>query len=217
MKVAQSWDDGVVDDLRLTDLLRRYGATATFNLNPGLYQSGRSFGWHYGDKEVWRLARDELTTVYAGFEIANHSLTHPNLADLSPMDLAREVGDSRRLLQDWFQQPVRGFCYPFGTFNPAVKEAIRATGHLYARTVAEYDGVFPPSDPLEFGVSCRFADPAFWSRYEQAKANNGVFFFWGHSYELINDAMWADLEHKIAGISADPAAEWVNLESLFAA
>ena len=216
MKVAQSWDDGVVDDVRLIELLRRYRAKATFNLNPGLHQAGRAFSWRYGDKEVWRLGSDELAAVYAGFEIANHSLTHPSLPDLSEVDLAREVGDSRRLLQDWFQQPVRGFCYPFGTFNPTVKEAIRAAGHRYARTVAEYDEVFPPGDPLEFGVSCRFADPAFWSRYEQAKANNGVFFFWGHSYELLDDAMWADLEHKIAGISADPAAEWVDLESLFA-
>lgn len=75
--------------------------------------------------------------------------------------------------------------------------------------------MFPPVDMLEFGVNCRFADPAFWARYECAKASNGVFFFWGHSYELVNEAMWADLEDKIAGISADPAAEWVNLEALF--
>ncbi|MBK8898665.1 MAG: polysaccharide deacetylase family protein [Candidatus Competibacteraceae bacterium] len=217
MKVVQSWDDGVVDDLHLTELLRRYGATATFNLNPGLHQSRRAFSWRYGDKEVWRLGQEELAAVYAGFEIANHSMTHPNLPDLASADLAREVGESRRILQDWFQQPVRGFCYPFGTWNHAVKEAVRAAGHVYARTVAEGASVFPPSDPLEFGVGCRFADPAFWSRYEQAKANDGVFFFWGHSYELTDDGMWADLENKIAGISADPAAEWVNLESLFAA
>jgi peptidoglycan/xylan/chitin deacetylase (PgdA/CDA1 family) len=216
VRVVQSWDDGVVDDVRLTDLLRRYGATAAFNLNPGLHQSQRSFSWRYGDKEVWRLGRDEMVDVYAGFEIANHSLTHPYLPDLSPTDLEREVRDSRHLLQDWFQQPVRGFCYPFGGFSPAVKDAIRAAGHLYARTVAEVEPVFPPTDPLEFGANCRFADPAFWTRYEQAKVANGVFFFWGHSYELVNEAMWADLENKIAGISADPATEWVNLETLFA-
>lgn len=215
MRVAQSWDDGVVDDVRLTELLRRYGATAAFNLNPGLHQRQRSFSWRYGDKEVWRLGQDEWVDVYAGFEIANHSLTHPYLPDLPPTDLMREVQDSRRRLQDWFQQPVRGFCYPFGGFNSAVKAAIRAAGHLYARTVTEVDPVFPPADPLEFGVNCRFADPAFWTGYARAKAANGVFFFWGHSYELINEAMWADLEHKIASISADPAAEWVNLETLF--
>jgi len=215
VKVLQSWDDGVVDDVRLTGLLRRYRARATFNLNPGLHRPGRSFSWRYGDKEVWRLGRDELVEVYAGFEIANHSLTHPNLPDLSPAELEREVGDSRRLLRDWFQQPVRGFCYPFGGFNPAVKDAIRAAGHGYARTVAEVEPLFPPADPLELGVSCRFNDPAFWTRYQRARAADGVFLFWGHSYELVNEAMWADLEDKIARISADPAVEWASIETLF--
>ena len=215
MKIVQSWDDGVVDDVRLTELLRRYQATATFNLNPGLHQPNRSFSWRYGDKDVWRLGRDELADIYAGFEIANHSLTHPYLSDLSPMDLIREVRDSRLILQDWFQQPVRGFCYPFGGFNATVKEAVRNAGHSYARTVAEIDPVFPPTDPLEFGANCRFADPEFWIRYERAKAINGVFFFWGHSYELINEVMWAVLEDNIFRISTDPVAEWVSLEALF--
>lgn len=108
LKVVQSWDDGVVEDARLTELLRRYRARATFNLNPGLHRRQRSFGWRCGDQEVWRLGWDELSEVYAGFEIANHSLSHPNLSDLGPLDLEREVRDSRRLLQDWFQQPIRG-------------------------------------------------------------------------------------------------------------
>lgn len=215
MKAVQSWDDGVVDDIRLTDLLRRYGATATFNLNPGLHRSQRSFGWKHDDKDVWRLGQDELVSVYAGFEIANHSLNHPYLPDLSSVELDREVRDSRRILQDWFQQPIRGFCYPFGGVNPAVKGAVCAAGHVYARTVNERDPVFPPSDPFEFGVSCRFQEPAFWSRYERAKASGGVFCFWGHSYELTTEAMWADLEEKIARISADPATEWASLETLF--
>lgn len=215
MKIVQSWDDGVIDDVRLTALLRRYRATATFNLNPGLHHPQRTFSWRYGDKEVWRLGRDELTTVYAGFEIANHSLTHPFLADLSPADLVREVRESRLILQDWFDQPVRGFCYPFGGLNAVVKDAVRAAGHCYARTVSELELIFPPVDPLEFGVHCRFADPQFWSRYQSVRAVNGVFFFWGHSYELINEAMWVDLEDKIARISADSVTEWVNLETLF--
>lgn len=35
LKVVQCWDDGVYTDLRLTELLRKYNAKATFNLNPG--------------------------------------------------------------------------------------------------------------------------------------------------------------------------------------
>ena len=132
-----------------------------------------------------------------------------------PEALDCEIRESRCRLQDWFQQPVLGFCYPFGSFNAAVKDAIRAAGHRYARTVTEVERLLPPADPLELGVSCRFNEPAFWTRYERARAADGVFLFWGHSYELINEAMWADLEEKIARISADPAAEWVRIERWF--
>jgi peptidoglycan-N-acetylglucosamine deacetylase len=147
------------------------------------------------------LGVDELIEGYAGFEIANHSLTHPWPPDLAGADLAREVWDGRRALQDWFDQPARGFCYPFGGVNSMVKAAVRAAGYCHARTVNEHSPVFPLTDPFDLGVSCRFADPAFWNHYQCAKAAHGVFFFWGHSYELISEAMWIDPEEKIAGIS----------------
>ena len=115
--------------------------------------------------------------ICVGFGIANHSLNHPYLPDLSPTALEREMRDSRRILQDWFQQPVRGFCYPFGGVNQVVKAAVRAAGHIYARTVNEHESLFPSVDLFEFGVSCRFSDLAFWKRYEHAKADNSVFFF----------------------------------------
>jgi hypothetical protein len=38
IKVAQCWDDGVLNDLKLTELLRKYNAKATFNLNPALHR-----------------------------------------------------------------------------------------------------------------------------------------------------------------------------------
>jgi peptidoglycan/xylan/chitin deacetylase (PgdA/CDA1 family) len=215
MRISQSWDDGVVDDIRLVALLRQYCATATFNLNPILYRSQRTFSWSNGNKAVWRLGRDELVDVYSGFEIANHSMSHPNLLNLSKKELAYEVLDSRLLLQDWFQQPIRGFCYPFDGYNPTVKEVVRAAGHVYARTIIECESILPPTDPYEFKVSCRFNDPAFWALYQRAKSSDGVFCFWGHSYELANEAMWVALEEKISSISSDPAADWTNIETLF--
>ncbi len=160
MRISQSWDDGVVDDIRLLALLRQHYATVTFNLNPILYRSQRTLSWSNGNRSVWRLGRDELAEVYYSFEIANHSMSHQSLLNLAKKELASEVLDSRLLLQDWFQQPVRGFCYPFGDCNPTVKEAVRAAGHVYARTIIECDSIFPPTDPY-YKVSCMFNDPAF--------------------------------------------------------
>ena len=53
----------------------------------------------------------------------------------------------------------------------------------------------------------------FWDKYETAKQGK-AFYFWGHSYELINDEMWEDYEEKIKRISEDPDAEWGEIADL---
>jgi hypothetical protein len=71
-------------------------------------------------------------------------------------------------------------------------------------------------DACQIAPDCHYADPQFWGRYEAAKSSaDAVFWFWGHSYELTDDAAWHDLEHKIASITADPASVWVDLPDLF--
>jgi peptidoglycan/xylan/chitin deacetylase (PgdA/CDA1 family) len=134
MKLMQCWDDGVTSDVRLVSLLRRYGAHATFNLNAGLHARERQFGWHHQGTEVWRLGRDELRQVYAGFNVANHSLTHPHPEQLPIESARREIQEGRAHLQDLFDQPVSGFVYPFGSFDDGVRQAVRDAGHIYART-----------------------------------------------------------------------------------
>ena len=43
MKVVQCWDDGVITDIRLIEILKKYNAKATFNLNIGLMKPERAF------------------------------------------------------------------------------------------------------------------------------------------------------------------------------
>jgi peptidoglycan/xylan/chitin deacetylase (PgdA/CDA1 family) len=147
MKLVQCWDDGVTTDVRLVSLLRRHGARATFNLNAGLHARQRQLGWHHRGTEVWRLGHGELREVYEGFGIANHTLTHPHLERL-PMEVARsEIRDGRARLQDLFDQPVRGFAYPFGSFDDAVMQAVREAGHRYARTTRAAHAELPRPRP----------------------------------------------------------------------
>ena len=114
-----------------------------------------------------------------------------------------------------FRALVLGFAYPFGTFSDVVKEELRAAGYAYARTVAVADQVFPPADPMELHVSAHVHAPTFWESFDRAKAAGGVFYFWGHSYEIRNDAMWREFEETIARLSADPDVRWVNNIDLF--
>jgi len=67
---------------------------------------------------------------------------------------------------------------------------------------------------MAFHPNCHFLAPDLWSRYEEARSG-GVFYFWGHSYEIITEAMWHDFEEMIARISADSKTRWGELADLF--
>lgn len=214
LTLIQCWDDGVASDARLADVFRRHGAKATFNLNAGLHDKHRRLDWVYQDTEVWRLGLDELRDVYAGFAIANHSLTHPHL-DGIPLDAARrEIADGRDRLEQLFGMAVTGFAYPFGTYNDSVMSVVREAGHVYARTVRSVAHPFPPIDAMAFHPCCHFLAPDFWERYELAR-DRGVFYFWGHSYELTSEPMWLVFEQTIARLSSDPMACWKDVAELF--
>ena len=216
MKILQSWDDGIVDDIRLIEILRKYDTTATFNLNIGLNKDERVFGWNNKGREVWRLSLKEMPDLYKGFEIAGHSMTHPYLTQCSDEALKYELFESRKILQDMFQQAITGFCYPFGVFNDYIKKLLVDAGYTHARGIEKANNVLPPNEPFEFNPHCHFLDKNFWSCFEEAQnAKSDYFFFWGHSYEFSDDKMWDDFESKIQTLSNDSNNEWVNIASLF--
>ena len=214
MRVVQCWDDGVDADVRLIEILQRHAAKATFNLNAGLHEKRRKAAWVYEGTQVSKLGWDEMRDVYDGFTIANHSLSHPYLERISIEDARRDIEEGRDRLQQFFGQAVLGFAYPYGTYNKAVAEAIREAGHVYARTVRNVEQPFPPADAMEFHPCCHFQAEDLWERYEKARSG-GVFYFWGHSYEIINESMWAAFEEIIERISNDPAARWSDVADLF--
>lgn len=144
MKLMQCGDDGVSSDVRLVVRLRRHGARATFNLNAGLRARERCFGRRHQDTEVRRLGRDELREVHEGFCVANHALMHPYLDALPIEAVRREVHDGRARLQVLFDQPVRGFVYPFGRFNERLRRPQMRQAHEMA-LAAQFDSRGPIS------------------------------------------------------------------------
>jgi len=61
MRIMQCWDDGDVDDIRLVEILKKHGARATFNINPGGWKSKRREAHRFkGTYQVHKLALDEM-------------------------------------------------------------------------------------------------------------------------------------------------------------
>ena len=75
--------------------------------------------------------------VRAGWEIDDHTLTHPDLTTLDAAGLHREIFVSRAIIQRLTGQRVSFFCYPSGAYDATVVSAVRQAGFLGATTTNE--------------------------------------------------------------------------------
>jgi peptidoglycan/xylan/chitin deacetylase (PgdA/CDA1 family) len=72
-----------------------------------------------------------------GAEIGSHSMTHRSMTSLSAKELAFELAESKKRIEDITGKTVTSFAYPFGTlrdFNAAVADAMREAGYAFALT-----------------------------------------------------------------------------------
>ena len=71
-----------------------------------------------------------------GHEIGSHTQTHPNLTALSPAKLHAEVFDSKTDLTSTMGiSGVNTFIYPYGDYNPAVRQEVVRAGYMGARSI----------------------------------------------------------------------------------
>lgn len=83
----------------------------------------------------------------AGWELASHTINHPDLTSLSPSELETEVAGSREQISEKFDVPIDFFCYPAGKFDAEVVAAVEDAGYKGAVTVL--DGLATPDKPYE--------------------------------------------------------------------
>jgi len=71
------------------------------------------------------------------WEIGSHTVTHPNLTELSDHQLIKELRDSKKNLEEITSTKVVSLAYPFGAYDNRVK-AIAARHYAFARSVSCY-------------------------------------------------------------------------------
>jgi peptidoglycan/xylan/chitin deacetylase (PgdA/CDA1 family) len=126
-----TFDDGWASSLdEIAPILGRFGARGTFYVNPGLW------GIQHPDVQgpPGRLLDREgaLALLAAGMELGSHTMSHPNLTTLDDAELARELSDSKRAVEDLTGRPCRTFAYPYGKFDGRVSAAAEAAGYELA-------------------------------------------------------------------------------------
>ena len=208
--ITFSYDDGVTQDIRLIELLNKYGLKCTFNLNSELL-SKKGMLIREGQRiSHYKVHPQDVKDIYDGHEVAVHTLTHPNLTQRDDAEVIRQVETDRLNLSRLVGYEVVGMAYPCGGVNndDRVAELIKKnTGVKYSRTITT-TGSFDLQDNLY-----RFNPTAFHLNFDELMRlgtsfielkpeTPKIFYIWGHSYEMDYGAdYWVKLEEFFKLIS----------------
>lgn len=133
---AITFDDGFLDTVTTAlPVLKKHGHRATCYVVSD--RMGQDNGWSRDVLGVTSPLADAGAMrewIDAGMELGAHTRTHARLTLLDDAALADEIGGSRRALQDTFGVPVSQFCYPWGSHDDRVVDAVRAAGFEGATT-----------------------------------------------------------------------------------
>jgi len=75
--------------------------------------------------------------VQHGHEIGAHSMTHPILTRMEETGLDAEIAGARRALSLAAGCDIAGFCYPNGSYTPAIAQTVATAGFDYALTTRQ--------------------------------------------------------------------------------
>ncbi len=222
--ITTSWDDGHKCDVRLARMLKEHGLKATFYVAPENQE--------FAKQDL--LTLPEIRDLSQDFEIGAHSMTHRRLPAITEEEAAREVTESKAMLEDVTGKEVKVFCYPGGAYTKVHAQLVRDAGYRYARTVQRY--MFAVGDPYEAGTSLHVYD--HWTDFRQisrfskfhpikvlrslkwdflAKAmfdhvlrEGGIYHIWGHSWEIDEHGDWQRLEDVLRYIGGNPRVSYVT-------
>lgn len=207
-----SYDDGVTQDKRLVEIFNKYNLKATFNINSELLGKDG-----YLDREGRRVDHiknnpEDIKHIYAGHEVAVHTLTHPNLTQINDdNEVLRQVEQDRINLSELVGYDVVGMAYPCGGVNcdDRVAEIIKNNTPIrYARTIDVTKSFEPYEDLYQYNGTLyhhKYRDNLFEMGEKFLELNTDtpkVFYIWGHSYEFdIYPERWEQFEEFCKMIS----------------
>jgi peptidoglycan/xylan/chitin deacetylase (PgdA/CDA1 family) len=121
--VVLTFDDGTRDHLLVARELRERGLPAIFFVPLGRVGSDG----HLRSEEVQELER-------LGHLVGSHAVRHTRLDALSSMELAEEVVESKRGLDQLLERPVTFFAAPGGSVHPELATVLAKAGYEAARS-----------------------------------------------------------------------------------
>ncbi len=193
-----SYDDGVLQDRRLVEIFNEFGLKATFNINSQLLGLGGQLDFHGKTIQHCKVEAEDVQRIYAGHEIAVHTLTHPNLTQLEEPEIIRQVEQDRLALAKLAGYEIHGMAYPCGGVNndDRVAAIIKGkTGVKYARTITSTHSFDLQTNLYRFNPTVHHLE---WDKLQELvkdfvdlkPTQPALFYIWGHSYEFDIENTW---------------------------
>lgn len=208
--ITFSYDDGITQDIRLIELLNKYGLKCTFNINSELLGKKGVLSRNGQRIAHYKIHPLDVKNVYEGHEVAVHTLTHPNLTQLDDAEIIRQVEQDRLNLSELAGYEVIGMAYPCGGVNndDRTAEIIREnTGVKYCRTITCNNSFSLQDNLYRFNPSAFHLDfdnlMSLGQQFIDMEAQTlQIFYVWGHSFEMdYHPDYWIRLEEFFKLIS----------------
>ncbi len=227
--VTTSWDDGHPLDLRVAELLMKYGISGTFYV-PRTTEHGT-------------MRPSEMRTLSTIFEIGAHTMRHIVLTETTDEEAWQEISRSKAWIEDTIGSSCLLFCPPRGRYgrrhldmaSRAKYIGLRSTELLSLDRPRQRGGLLLmpttlqayPHTRLDFARNaikrkaagnlwrCIAHGGGDWARLgesllRRALAHGGVFHLWGHSWELEKTGQWRRLD-DVLRLVGDVAKQAVSL------
>lgn len=193
-----SYDDGFVQDIRLIEIMDKYGLKGTFNVNSGMYLPEDAVRKEFFGR--MKLSEAQKLYINSGHEVAVHALTHPFLDKLDTAEIIYEITEDKKAIEKHYGKITRGMAYPFGTYNENVADVLKKCHIAYARTTKSTYNFALPENWLMLHPTChhnyekldelikKFVETP--TRYQIPE----MFYLWGHSHEFHRNDNWCVIE-----------------------
>ncbi|HZW83635.1 MAG TPA: polysaccharide deacetylase family protein, partial [Candidatus Deferrimicrobium sp.] len=123
--ILLTFDDGYPDNYYVAfPILKQYGFTATFFVITG-------------DVDHGMLTWSQLKEMQDyGMSIQSHTVSHPDLRNLSDLCLRKQLADSKASIEAKLNTVVKFFCYPSGKYNAQTLNQLKELGYTMGVTTS---------------------------------------------------------------------------------
>ncbi len=205
--VTFSYDDGSRNDIRLIEILEKYGAKVTLNLCSGWVEASDNF-----------LTRSDVFEISKNHEIANHAKSHAWNERIPIDQMISQIVDCKSELEDMTGKPVLGYAYPNGRYNTELVSLLRNLNVCYARTAAQLRTFAHPEDFMLWSGTCHHDNAVGDAKNFinlVPKGNLPIFYVWGHSHDFVNRNNWNVLTETLEILKDDDSIWYATNVELY--